>query len=84
MSIEKNEPSLIARQTAARAWCTERTKNIEMDSDLAMAFSEILDQYIEALQWCSGSADFGPGGQAHEGWEKVVRPLLEKGTIVKR
>lgn len=30
----------------------------------------------DALIWCSGSADFGPGGQAEEGWNKVCRPLL--------
>lgn len=31
----------------------------------------------EALIWCSGSADFGPNGQAREGWIKLCAPLLE-------
>lgn len=31
----------------------------------------------EALQWCSGSADFGPGGQAEVGWNGLCRPLLD-------
>lgn len=31
----------------------------------------------DALIWCSGSADFGPGGQAAVGWNKVCRPLLD-------
>ena len=30
----------------------------------------------EALRWCSGSADFCDGGQAHEGWMKICQPLL--------
>jgi len=29
----------------------------------------------EALIWCSGSADFAPGGQAREGWLKI-QPLF--------
>jgi hypothetical protein len=31
---------------AAQAWCKDKTKHIEMDSDLAEAFAEILDPYI--------------------------------------
>lgn len=31
----------------------------------------------DAVIWMSGSADFAPGGMAHEGFEKIVRPLLE-------
>lgn len=30
----------------------------------------------EALQWCSGSADFAPKGKARTGWEKICQPLL--------
>ena len=30
----------------------------------------------EALQWCSGSADFQEGGQARKGWLKICKPLL--------
>ena len=29
-----------------------------------------------ALIWCSGSADFGPGGIAHDAFVRMVRPLL--------
>ena len=32
---------------------------------------------VEALQWCSGSADFNEGGVAREGWLKVCAPLLK-------
>lgn len=36
-----------------------------------------LEEILEAFQWCSGSADFGAGGQAHEGWSKIVQPLMD-------
>lgn len=35
-----------------------------------------IDKLEEALIWCSGSADFGVGGVAHEGWKKLCAPLL--------
>ena len=34
------------------------------------------DELIEALIWMTGSDHFSPGGMAHEGFEKVVRPVL--------
>lgn len=34
----------------------------------------------EALIWCSGSPDFGEGGQAREGWLKLCKPLLDNLT----
>jgi len=33
----------LARQLAARAWCTPTTSGIDMDARLAEAFAEILD-----------------------------------------
>jgi len=48
-----------------------------MDSKLATVFAEVIDEYIEAIQWCSGSADFGEGGQARDGWNKIMPPLLD-------
>ena len=35
--------SELAMQTAAQAWCTEKTSGIEMDATLAEAFAELLD-----------------------------------------
>ena len=35
-----------------------------------------IEEYKEALIWCSGSADFSEGGQAREGWLKVRARLL--------
>lgn len=34
-----------------------------------------LDEMIETVIWMSGSADFGPEGQAHEGWIKAREKL---------
>jgi hypothetical protein len=47
---------------------TEQKKNYEND----------IKNLKEALMWCEGSSDFGIGGQARQGWEKGVMPLLEK------
>jgi hypothetical protein len=33
-------------------------------------------QLLGALRWTSGSADFGPGGIAEEGWKNVVAPTI--------
>lgn len=66
----------LARGLAAQAWCDDRTRNTVMDPVLAEVFAEKLDAYIEALRWCSGSADFHEGGQARAGWQKLCEPLL--------
>ena len=66
----------LAQQKAAQGWCTDKTSNIVMDTNLAEAFADILDGYIGALTWASGSADFLPHGKARRGWLKTCRPLL--------
>ena len=38
------EASSRALQKAAQAWCTSKTDKKEMDSELAEAFADILDQ----------------------------------------
>ena len=49
----------------------------KMDAEINKRGKEIIklkkkiEEYKKALQWCSGSADFGKGGQAHEGWKKI-------------
>ena len=35
------------------------------------------DQFLDALQWCSASADFQSGGYARKGWLKLCAPLIE-------
>ena len=39
----------LARYRSAQAWCNEKTKNTEMDGDLAEAFAGILHEYIQAI-----------------------------------
>jgi hypothetical protein len=38
----------------------------------------LLNDYKEALIWCSGSEDFQEGGKAREGWLKICKSLLDK------
>jgi hypothetical protein len=52
-----NMATNLAREKAAQAWCNETTKHIEMDSDLAEAFAEILDE-IWSKPWL-GNATTG-------------------------
>ena len=59
--------------------CSSRRTIKKGDSQLCEAFVEIIDEYIEALQWCSGSQDFQMEGQARKGWEKIVIPLIKHG-----
>jgi len=68
--------SNFATEIAAQVWCQPSLSHKVMDTDIALAFADILDRYIEALQWCGGSADFGFGGQARLGWERMVEPLI--------
>lgn len=68
--------SELARQKSAQAWCADLTSHTEMDVNLAEVFADILDKYIDALRWCSGSNDFAPKGKARRGWMKIQRELL--------
>lgn len=43
-----------------------------------IALHEQVERLTEALIWCSGSADFGEGGIAREGWLKLCAPLLKE------
>ena len=49
-----------------------------MSKSMKERLRETLAEAIEKLQWCTGSADFGPGGQAEEGWNKGPAKLIEK------
>ena len=73
--------SKLARGIAAQAWCQPLTKSKAMDVELCEAFAEVLEKYIAALRWCSGSADFGPGGQAEVGYAKIRDRLLPLGGV---
>jgi hypothetical protein len=65
------------RQMASSAWSSPRTKDIALDPNLAEEVARIIAMYRDALIWCSGSEDFGPGGKAEKGWNNICRPLIE-------
>lgn len=44
---------------------------------IMVGYEAKLAKALEALLWCSGSADFNEGGVAREGWLKVCAPLLK-------
>ena len=45
---------------------------------LEKVIAEKIDQYLEALQWCSGSNDFNEEGKTREGWLRYAQPLLDE------
>ena len=45
-------------------------------NDQFLELYDTVDKLREALVWCGASADFGEGGQAEKGWDKLCRPLL--------
>ena len=55
--MAKKKLSGLAIQRAAQAWCTKKTSHKEMDSDLAVAFAEIIDE-IWSQPWL-GNATTG-------------------------
>ena len=52
-----------------------------MKEDKEVKETTLIDKFREALMWCSGSADFGEGGQAREGWLKICQPLIDKNLL---
>lgn len=44
MNMEKINVSSLALERAAQAWCTDKTSHLVMDTNLALAFAEILDE----------------------------------------
>lgn len=63
-------------EVAARCWDDPRIAHLQMDPILAVVFAEAIGEYVDALQWCSGSEDFSVGGHARVGWEKIAEPLV--------
>ncbi len=55
MSKDGTILSDVALQKAAQAWCKPSTSQKVMDPVLAEAFAEIINDYREALIWCSAS-----------------------------
>ena len=46
------------------------------DPQTILALVAQIRALTSAIQWCSGSEDFAPGGKARQGYEKIVQPLL--------
>jgi hypothetical protein len=73
----RENPTEIALHIAARVWTRESTQSITMDTQLAVEFARVIDEYRGALIWCSGSADFGDGGIARDGFLKIKNDLID-------
>jgi hypothetical protein len=49
---------------------------VRCPADLLRGAADEIDRLRDALFWCGGSGDFGPGGVASEGWKAICGPLL--------
>ena len=65
---------------------TEKLERItnQIIEKLQFLISSDKDELLEALIWCSGSADFQEGGKARKGWLKICSPLLKNPLHKKR
>ena len=84
--------TLTPAEIAAQCWCDPRTSDRVMDTALGQVFAEKIEALqnqlaeaqadmrtlAEALIWCSGSADFCPGGTARIGWVKGPQAVLAR------
>lgn len=52
-------------------------QHVTTDEDLER-LPDLLGRMRHALQWASAAPAFQPGGEAREGWEKIVQPLLDE------
>jgi hypothetical protein len=43
---------------------------------------QLKNELLDAIIWMSGSSDFGPGGIAEKGFNKLVRPLIPKAAFI--
>lgn len=39
---------------------------------------ELVKELASAVEWCSGSADFGVDGKARKGWERICIKALDR------
>jgi len=58
--------------------CTLRKMTFDELVNENIILKEKINQYIEALIWCSGSNDFNEGGKARAGWIKLCKPLIDE------
>ena len=53
-----------------------RAENASLQAQVERLKAKI-GQFWEALEWCSGSADFNEGGVARSGWIRFCAPLID-------
>jgi len=53
---------------------TEVPKDLEEISD-----KELIAKMADQMLWMTGSADFGPGGQAHTAFMRSTQPVMHEG-----
>lgn len=70
-SLPENEPN--TEYGKPPGWCWSCWQGLRYQ----IKITEV-SKMREALQWCSGSSDFGSGGVAESGWKKSVQPLLDE------
>lgn len=79
--IELTDPRLSPEARQALEDSLKRPTRRQLDpSELEAEDGDekLLEEAANALIFCSGSYDFGPEGQAKEGWDKLCRPVLTK------
>ena len=68
-----NQPNIIQDTEPIKQFLTEKITKL---------VTEAIDEYKEALIWCSASEDFQIEGKARKGWEKICIPLLKRQQIL--
>ena len=76
ITADRIEALIAERDEAMQLLKTLSNMNGDLSRDLYKT-KLLLAKAVEALLWCSGSADFNEGGVAREGWLKVCAPLLK-------
>lgn len=71
MEVDGMVESEFALEKAAQA-----TEKFVMIPELAEEFARVIEEYRQALMWCSASMDYQINGKARKGWEAICEPLL--------
>ncbi len=67
----------IAKQITVTTMLGELFADDGLEGESRRKVADVIEQYRDALLWCAGSPDFQVGGVARNGWNKLVKPLLE-------
>ena len=66
-----------ALPTVAAHVATVRASD-NLEAAAIQPYREALQGLVDAVEWMSGSGDFGPEGVAAEGWANTARPALKQ------